>query len=83
MKEKPSDDERQRLIEEGKRLKQEIPQLEDSLRSVENEIYELAGKIPNMSHPDVPVGSDKQKAARRRPMRKVTLHHPGGMCQRR
>jgi seryl-tRNA synthetase len=63
MKQKPGDKERQQLIEEGKRLKQEIPRLEDSVRGVENELYEEAGKIPNMSHPDVPVGETDEDNA--------------------
>jgi seryl-tRNA synthetase len=59
MKGQMSQEERQALIDQGKRLKQEIPRLEDELRDIEEELYTEAGKIPNMSHPEAPVGADE------------------------
>ncbi len=58
MKAKPSDDERAGLIEEGKRLKSEIPERERRLEELEQSLYAETEKIPNMAHPDAPVGDD-------------------------
>ena len=58
MKGKLSEAERQALIEEGKRLKQEIPQREQDLSDLEVQLSEEAGKLPNMTHPNVPLGED-------------------------
>ena len=58
MKAKPSDDERAALIEEGKRLKSEIPARERHLEELEQSLYAETEKIPNMAHPDAPVGAD-------------------------
>lgn len=60
MKAKPSDDERAALIEEGKRLKSEIPAREQRLEELEHSLYAEAEKIPNMAHPDAPVGADDE-----------------------
>ncbi len=58
MKAVPSASEREALIEEGKQLKSRIPEKEEELRELERRLYEEAGKIPNMTHPDAPVGAD-------------------------
>lgn len=58
MKGKLPDEERQSLIEEGKRLKQEIPAKEQELAAIETQLEEEAGKLPNMTHPDSPLGED-------------------------
>lgn len=58
MKAASSSDERESLIEEGKRLKKEIPDLEQKLSRVEHELQEKADIVPNMTHPDAPVGDD-------------------------
>ncbi len=57
MKGKLSADERAPLIEEGKKLKEEIAGLEKSVEELEKKLAEEAGKIPNMAHPDAPVGA--------------------------
>lgn len=56
MKAKLPPDDRARLIEEGKRLKEGIAELEKRLEETEKNLTEEAVKIPNMSHPDAPLG---------------------------
>jgi seryl-tRNA synthetase len=47
---------RQALIEEGKQLKDKIPQLEGELSELEAAFKAEMSRIPNMAHPDAPVG---------------------------
>ena len=47
---------RQALIEEGKQLKDQIPQLESELAGIETAFKAEMSRIPNMAHPDAPVG---------------------------
>jgi seryl-tRNA synthetase len=56
MKEKGAN--RNALIAEGKKLKEEIAAAEKELDSVEKELALEAKKIPNMAHPDAPVGKE-------------------------
>jgi seryl-tRNA synthetase len=53
-----SQDERTRLIEEGKKLKEDIAAAEAELGRVETGLNEEARKIPNMAHPDAPRGKE-------------------------
>ncbi|GHU76813.1 serine--tRNA ligase [Spirochaetia bacterium] len=46
------------LVDEGKRLKEEIAAAEAELAKVEAEMLGEARKIPNMAHPDAPVGKE-------------------------
>lgn len=46
------------LIEEGKKLKDDITAAEAELALVEKELHAEARKIPNMAHPDAPVGRE-------------------------
>jgi seryl-tRNA synthetase len=46
------------LIEEGKKLKEKIAEVENELAAVESELLTEARKIPNMAHPDAPVGRE-------------------------
>jgi seryl-tRNA synthetase len=46
------------LVEEGKKLKDEIATAESELANVEKELEAEARKIPNMAHPDAPVGKE-------------------------
>ncbi|HUI71216.1 MAG TPA: serine--tRNA ligase [Spirochaetia bacterium] len=55
MKTKLSPEDRARLIEEGKRLKESIAKLEKSYEETEQHLTEEALRLPNMSHPDAPV----------------------------
>ena len=47
---------REQLIEEGKDLKQKIAVIEAELSETEEQLSEEAKKIPNMAHPEAPVG---------------------------
>ncbi|MDR0511886.1 MAG: serine--tRNA ligase [Treponema sp.] len=58
MKGKLEDSSRAALVEEGKRLKDSIALLEADLSIAEAELLAEARKIPNMAHPDAPVGSE-------------------------
>ncbi|MDR2518140.1 MAG: serine--tRNA ligase [Spirochaetaceae bacterium] len=49
---------RSRLIETGKRLKERIAQAEKELALTETALDAEARKIPNMAHPDAPVGKE-------------------------
>ena len=59
MKKKPSPEERESLIAEGKRLKEQIPELEGKLSELEEALNQELKRIPNMAHPDAPVGGDE------------------------
>jgi len=58
MKGKLEQTQRNALIEEGKKLKDEITLTESELAIAEKELDEEARKIPNMAHPDAPVGKE-------------------------
>lgn len=56
MKQKLDAETRQKYIDEGKSIKDEIAKKEAELSEAENQL-EIAGrKIPNMAHPDTPIG---------------------------
>lgn len=50
--------EREKLIRRGRALKQEIAALEAELQTVSDRLTEAAKRIPNMTHPDAPVGRE-------------------------
>jgi seryl-tRNA synthetase len=50
---------RGRLIEESRSMKERIPQSEAELHRVEERLREEQLKIPNMTHPDAPIGKDE------------------------
>src|SRR5262245_14217151 len=52
--------ERQRLVEEGRKRRETITGLESQLKQVEIDLQAALGKIPNMTHPDAPVGNDNK-----------------------
>ncbi|MDR2951885.1 MAG: serine--tRNA ligase [Treponema sp.] len=58
MKGKLGQEDRAALIDEGKRLKDEISETESELSVVEERLLKEARKIPNMAHPDAPVGKE-------------------------
>ena len=60
MKGKMSQEERQLLIKEGKDLKVSIAGYEKELETVEKVLFNEAGRIPNMAHPDAPVGKEEK-----------------------
>lgn len=59
MKGPMSPDERGPLIERGKELKESIASLEERLGQVQADLDRELRNIPNMTHPDVPVGGEE------------------------
>jgi seryl-tRNA synthetase len=49
---------RGRLIEESRAMKERLPAKEEELQEVEGRLREEQLKIPNMTHPDSPIGRD-------------------------
>ena len=49
---------RQSLIEQGKTLKQTVPGIETKLKEIEAEIRSILITIPNLTHPDAPIGEE-------------------------
>jgi seryl-tRNA synthetase len=58
MKGKLPESERATLIEEGKRLKEDIAKMEAELETAEANYKLEAEKLPNMAHPEAPVGKE-------------------------
>lgn len=58
MKGPMSPEERTPLVERGKALKEELAALEATLATVETEMTTTLKSVPNMTHPDVPVGGE-------------------------
>lgn len=70
---------RQELVNEGKRLKAEVGAREDRLRRMEADLKRLLGRIPNMTHPDTPVGATEGAS---RELRKVGTPRAFGFLPR-
>ncbi len=49
---------KQKLIAEGKTLREQVGTLEKQLKQVEQDVHVALLTIPNMSHPDAPVGKE-------------------------
>ncbi len=60
MKQKLTDDDRAALIQEGRRIKEQIPEMESHVKRIEDELFLKAGSVPNLTHPDVPVGNGEE-----------------------
>ena len=56
MKQKLDPEKSQELISAGKAIKEEISKIESESKNVESELEEAARKIPNMVHPQAPIG---------------------------
>jgi seryl-tRNA synthetase len=56
MKSKLPPEERQKLIDEGRSLKAQIAAAEDEAKKAQEEVELLLRLIPNMTHPDSPIG---------------------------
>ncbi len=54
-----SPEERGPLIERGKELKESIAALEERLSAIETELDQGVRAIPNLTHPDVPIGGEE------------------------
>ena len=50
-------DEKQKLIQQGRELREQVAGLDTQLKSVEAELNGVLRAIPNMTHPDAPVGT--------------------------
>ena len=59
MKGQMSQEERTPLIARGKELKEQLASLDETLGSAEKELDQELKNIPNMTHPDVPVGGEE------------------------
>jgi seryl-tRNA synthetase len=55
---KASADERGALVEQGKQLRDEVAAADERLRVVEEQLREEQSRIPNMTHPDAPIGGE-------------------------
>ncbi len=53
---KASAEEKPGLIARGKELRAEVAQVEEEQKKIEEQLYALQSQIPNMTHPDSPVG---------------------------
>lgn len=56
MKQKLDDEKRQELIQAGKKIKEDIAEVERELSQIEIDLDTAARQIPNMIHPDAPIG---------------------------
>lgn len=65
MKGKLEPSQRQKLIEEGKNLKEALVTLEDDLLKLTDELQQEAQCVPNMTHPDVPIGGEDSSTVRK------------------
>jgi seryl-tRNA synthetase len=53
---------RSALIDEGKRLKSQVAEEEERLRRLEAELTQRLKRIPNLTHPDAPVGLTEEES---------------------
>ena len=58
MKGKLEASERETLVMEGRKLKEDIAQIENELANTEERLKALSSKIPNMAHPSAPIGKE-------------------------
>jgi seryl-tRNA synthetase len=49
-------------VEEGKRLKSEVAEQEERLRRLEAELTQRLKRIPNLTHPDAPIGRTEEES---------------------
>lgn len=55
---KASADDKPKLIAQGKELREKISATETELKSVEADLFAEQSRIPNMTHPDAPIGGE-------------------------
>lgn len=56
---KASADERPGFVEHGKQLKLDVAENEAALKFVESELFSEQSQLPNMTHPDAPLGGEE------------------------
>ncbi|WOL18511.1 hypothetical protein Cni_G27308 [Canna indica] len=56
---------RQALVEEGKSLKEGLVALEENLVQLTDQLQQEAQSIPNITHPDVPIGGEENSVIRK------------------
>jgi len=59
MKGKMEPEVREKLIEEGRAIKQKVIAQEKEVESLYEELLAMSVKVPNLTHPDVPVGPEE------------------------
>ena len=59
MKQKLTDEERAKLVEEGKTLKAKIAEIEEESKKIDTQYIEEAMKLPNMTDPTSPIGGEE------------------------
>ena len=55
---KASAEDKPKFIAEGKQLREEISEAEAKLKEIEAELFAEQSRIPNMTHPDAPIGGE-------------------------
>ncbi len=79
MKGQMPDEERQQLISAGRQLKEQIPALERKLSDLSEQMQSELLKIPNLTHPDAPIGEtdaeNREISAWGKPNRGLTEDH--------
>ncbi len=58
IQEAKTDEEKKEVIEKGKEIKSNLEKSESELKKIEKEYREMLWKVPNMTHPDSPIGKD-------------------------
>jgi seryl-tRNA synthetase len=53
---------RAQLVAEGKRLKEDVSASESELKLLEGEVHRRLGRLPNLTHPDAPVGATEDQS---------------------
>src|SRR3989339_1516596 len=59
---KASDTEKTLIISKGKKIKEELGKFEPEFEKVEKEWKKLIIQVPNMTHPDSPIGKDDSES---------------------
>jgi seryl-tRNA synthetase len=55
----PDQETRQKLIDRGKQLRTEVAEVDERQKASETELFSLLKQIPNLTHPDAPVGEEQ------------------------
>ena len=58
-KAKLTEEDRRKLIDAGAQLKAEIASAQVTLEALQNRLQSEAQRLPNLTHPDVPIGEEE------------------------